>query len=128
MFQSFLFRLLGATMNIDWSRIESLVDINDPDDLAWLKDMIISLLENMTVRIQNMENFMQTKEQKDLQSELHQIKGVAANFGLSALSKIVIDAEAKAKAGEIDASIELSKQISPIWDVTKKELQTRFGS
>ncbi len=115
-------------MNIDWSRIDSLVDINDPDDLAWLKDMIFSLLENMAVRVQNLSNFMQTKEQKDLQSELHQIKGVAANFGLSALSQIVVEAEAKAKEGEIDAAIELSAKIAPIWEATRKELQARFSS
>ncbi len=115
-------------MNIDWSRIESLVDINDPDDQAWLKDMIVSLLENMTVRIQNMSEFMQTKDPKNLQSELHQIKGVAANFGLSSLSKVVIEAEALAKAGNVDGSVEISKQISPIWDETRKELETRFGS
>ncbi|MCZ8156757.1 MAG: Hpt domain-containing protein [Leptospira sp.] len=114
-------------MNIDWSRIESLVDMEDPDDQAWLKDMIISLLENMTVRIQNMNQFMQTKEAKDLQSELHQIKGVAANFGLSALSEVVIDAESKVKSGDIEASIESSKRIAPIWEDTRKELQVRFG-
>jgi HPt (histidine-containing phosphotransfer) domain-containing protein len=102
--------------------------MNDPEDQAWLKDMIVSLLENMTVRIQNISQFMQTKEQKDLQAELHQIKGVAANFGLSALSHVVVEAEAKAKLGEIDAAIELARQISPIWDDTRKELQTRFGS
>lgn len=115
-------------MNIDWSRIESLVDINDPEDQAWLKDMIVSLLENMTVRIQNMNQFMQTREQKDLQSELHQIKGVAANFGLAALSKVVVEAEAKAKSGDVDGAVELSKEISPIWEETRKELQSKFGN
>lgn len=115
-------------LNIDWSRIESLVDMNDPEDLAWLKDMIISLLENMTVRSQNLTQFMQSKDQKDLQSELHQIKGVAANFGLSSLSRVVIEAETKVKNGDIEGAIELCKEISPIWADTKKELEARFGS
>ncbi len=90
--------------------------------------MIVSLLENMTVRIENISKFSLSRDQKDLQSELHQIKGVAANFGLSSLSKLVIEAESNAKAGDLDGAIELSKQISPIWEATKKELQVRFIS
>lgn len=115
-------------MHIDWSRIESLVDIDDPDDRAWLKDMVVSLFENMTVRIQNLHQFMEAKQAKELQSELHQIKGVASNFGLSTLSKIVIDAEAKVKAGELDASIAECTQVLPVWEETKTELKERFGS
>ncbi|TGN19170.1 Hpt domain-containing protein [Leptospira idonii] len=102
--------------------------MNDPDDQAWLKDMIISLLENMTVRIQNLNRFMQTKEPKDLQAELHQIKGVAANFGLAALSKVVIEAEAKAKEGDIEGAIVISGQVPSVWEVTRKELEVKFGS
>ncbi|GBF51691.1 Hpt domain protein [Leptospira ryugenii] len=113
-------------MLIDWSRIESLVDTNDPDDLNWLKEMIASLLENMAVRIQNLGQFMEARSAKDLQSELHQIKGVAANFGLSALSALVIEAESKAKTGDIDTCISIATKIAPIWEETKLELQKRF--
>lgn len=115
-------------MHIDWSRIESLVDINDPDDRVWLKDMIVSLFENMNVRIQNLNQFMDSKQGKELQAELHQIKGVAANFGLKTLSKIVVEAEAKAKAGEIDACVADCTQVVPAWEATKIELKERFGN
>lgn len=115
-------------MVIDWSRIESLVDMNDPEDLVWLKEMIVSLNENMPVRIQSLREKMEKKDQKELQSELHQIKGVAANFGLALLSQIVIKAEADAKAGNLDLSISESEKIPDAWEKTKAELDARFSS
>lgn len=70
---------------------------------------------------------MLTKEPKDLQAELHQIKGVAANFGLASLLEVVVAAEAKTKAGDIEGAVVSSSQISPIWEETEKELKARFG-
>ncbi|XDD48145.1 Hpt domain-containing protein [Leptospira sp. WS39.C2] len=102
--------------------------MNDPEDQAWLKEMINSLLENMATRVENLERLMQTKDPKDLQSELHQIKGVAANFGLAALSEVVIKAESLAKAGEIDSSITEGKKIASVWDSTKQELEKKFST
>lgn len=113
---------------IDWSRIESLVDMNDPEDQAWLKEMITSLLENMATRVQNLDQLMVTKDPKDLQSELHQIKGVAANFGLAALSEVVVKAEALVKAGDVESSVTEGKKILGIWEATKQELEKKFSS
>lgn len=113
---------------IDWSRIESLVDMNDPEDQAWLKEMIASLLENMATRVENLDRLMQTKDPKDLQSELHQIKGVAANFGLTSLSEVVVKAEGLVKAGDVDSSILEGKKIPAIWESTKQELEKKFSS
>lgn len=113
---------------IDWSRIESLVDMNDPEDQAWLKEMITSLLENMATRVQNLDRLMVAKDPKDLQSELHQIKGVAANFGLTALSEVVVKAEALVKAGDVESSVTEGKKIAGIWDATKQELEKKFSS
>ncbi|WP_246845417.1 Hpt domain-containing protein [Leptospira biflexa] len=113
---------------IDWSRIESLVDMNDPEDQAWLKEMIASLLENMATRVENLDRLMLSKDPKDLQSELHQIKGVAANFGLAALSEVVIKAEALVKAGDVETSVLEGKKIPGIWESTKLELQNKFST
>lgn len=79
--------------------------MNDPEDQAWLKEMVTSLLENMATRVENLDRLMQTKDPKDLQSELHQIKGVAANFGLAALSEVVVKAESLVKEGDVESSI-----------------------
>nr|WP_039928336.1 Hpt domain-containing protein [Leptospira yanagawae] len=109
-------------MLIDWSRIESLVDMNDPEDQAWLKEMVTSLLENMATRVENLDRLMQTKDPKDLQSELHQIKGVAA------LSEVVVKAESLVKEGNVESSIIEGKKIPAIWESTKQELEKKFSS
>lgn len=114
-------------MHIDWSRIESLVDTNDPDGEAWRKDILFSLFENMNVRIQNLKQFLNQKAAKEVQSELHQIRGVAANFGLATLLQVVTEAEEKVKLGELDACIVLCTQINPAWEETKKQLLEKIG-
>nr|WP_246836522.1 Hpt domain-containing protein [Leptospira levettii] len=118
----------GVNLLIDWSRIESLVDMNDPEDQAWLKEMITSLLENMATRVENLDRLMLSKDSKELQSELHQIKGVAANFGLAGLSEVVVKAEALVKSGDVDSSITEGKKIPGIWESTKLELEKKFSS
>ncbi|PJZ46742.1 Hpt domain-containing protein [Leptospira brenneri] len=102
--------------------------MNDPEDLAWLKEMITSLLENMTTRIENLDRLLVSKEPKELQAELHQIKGVAANFGLAGLSEVVIKAESLAKTGEIESAVEEGKKIAGIWLSTRKELEVKFSN
>lgn len=102
--------------------------MNDPEDQAWLKEMITSLLENMATRIENLSRLLVSKEPKELQAELHQIKGVAANFGLAALSDVVIKAEGFAKTGDIETSVEEGKKIAGIWESTRQELEKRFST
>lgn len=102
--------------------------MNDPEDRAWLKEMITSLLENMATRIENLDRLLVSKEPKDLQAELHQIKGVAANFGLAALSELVIKAEGFAKAGDIESSVAEGIKIAPVWESTRIELEKKFST
>ncbi|TGK82213.1 Hpt domain-containing protein [Leptospira noumeaensis] len=101
--------------------------MNDPEDQAWLKEMMTSLLENMATRVQNLGGLLVSKEPKELQAELHQIKGVAANFGLAALSEVVVKAEGFAKTGEIDSAVEEGNKIAAIWESTKQELEKKFS-
>jgi HPt (histidine-containing phosphotransfer) domain-containing protein len=105
-----------------------LVDVNDPEDLAWLKEMIGSLLDNMPLRIQTLAEKIESGDRPAIQSELHQIKGVAANFGLSLLSEIVVKAESEAKSGNLEIAIQTSQNIPDAWEKTKQELIERFGS
>lgn len=113
-------------MLVDWSRIESLVDITDPDDRKWLTDMMRTLLENMAQRMTNLGNLINQSAEKDLQSELHQIKGVAANFGLKAMSDVVVLAESLAKSQDWKLCYAESQKIAPLWEQTQAELLKRF--
>ncbi|MCC5815734.1 MAG: Hpt domain-containing protein [Leptospira sp.] len=113
-------------MQVDWTRIEALIDGDDPSDLEWIKDMIRTLYENMEIRISNINQYCDSENGENLKSELHQIKGVAANFGLMDLYNAVISAELKIKENDITIAIQLSKKVPGIWEETKKELKTKY--
>ncbi|MCB1178563.1 MAG: Hpt domain-containing protein [Leptospiraceae bacterium] len=113
-------------MNVDWSRVESLADMDDPDDVEWLKEMIASLIEDLDSKCVEIKDIISKKSIKDLQSILHQIKGVAANFGLSNVQKCSSDGELAAKSGDLDTSIKEASKIEGIWQDTKKELLVKF--
>lgn len=74
-------------------------------------------------------SFILQKKKKDaeLQAELHQTKGVSANFGLEDLRTLVAEAERFLKAGDQDQSYNLSLKMPSIWQQTKEELKKKFG-
>ncbi len=113
-------------MIVDWNRIEALVDPKDPSDIEWLKEMIHTLYENMNTRIQNLNSYLSTRDSENLRSELHQIKGVAANFGLQKLFELTQESESLIKQSMLEEGISSAKQVEEVWLETKKELQTRY--
>ncbi|EKR16569.1 Hpt domain protein [Leptospira interrogans serovar Pyrogenes str. 2006006960] len=110
-------------MLVDWNRLDSLKQGDDEEEAAWLREMVESLLTNMEVRVNNIAHF--TKEKKD--AELHQTKGVSANFGLEDLRALVAEAEQKLKSGDVNVSYILTLKIPEIWKSTKEELKKKFG-
>ncbi|XDD50525.1 Hpt domain-containing protein [Leptospira sp. WS92.C1] len=114
-------------MLVDWNRLDSLKQGDDEEEIAWLKEMVESLLTNMEIRIKNIVRFAEEKKDSELQAELHQTKGVSANFGLEDLRILVTDAEQNLKTGTSDSSYTLSLKIPNIWEPTKEELKKKFG-
>lgn len=115
-------------MLVDWSRIDSLTDGDDPEDLEWIKQMVETLRENMKTRLENIQSYAQAKDSDKLRSELHQVKGVAANFGLRQLYEQVLDAESKVKSGDLEGGITASLPISQTWKDTETLLVQKFFS
>lgn len=113
-------------MLVDWTRIEALIDGDDPSDLEWIQEMIQTLYENMLIRVENVDKFCQEKDGESLRSELHQIKGVAANFGLMDLYDLVLSAETKIKSNELDIAIPLAEKVRGKWEDTKTELKKKY--
>jgi HPt (histidine-containing phosphotransfer) domain-containing protein len=111
---------------VDWKRIEALIDGDDPSDLEWIQEMIHTLYENMVTRINNINQYCDSENKDNLKSELHQIKGVAANFGLDDLYEIVISAETKLKADDIQSGIVLARKVEGVWEETKNELGKKY--
>ncbi|WCL48887.1 Hpt domain-containing protein [Leptospira sp. GIMC2001] len=113
-------------MVIDWSRIEALIDGDKPEDRAWITEMIGTLRENMQVRMINIQNSIQIQDHEKLQFELHQIKGVAANFGLDKLFNLVLESENSLKSGNTDQGVDMASKIQLVWIETQTELDTKF--
>ncbi|EKO14236.1 MULTISPECIES: Hpt domain-containing protein [Leptospira] len=114
-------------MLVDWNRLDSLKQGDDEEEAAWLREMVESLLTNMEVRVNNIVHFTKEKKDAELQAELHQTKGVSANFGLEELRTLVAEAERFLKAGDQDQSYNLSLKMPSIWQQTKEELKKKFG-
>ncbi|MGJ4745992.1 histidine phosphotransferase [Leptospira hartskeerlii] len=113
-------------MLVDWSRLDSLKQGDDEDDIIWLEEMVRSLRKNMNSRLENIKSFTDEKKSVELQAELHQTKGVAANFGLAAVQKNVTEAELKLKEGNLEACLALCQELPSLWEQTKKELAPKF--
>lgn len=109
-------------MLIDWDRINSLIDSDSEEDKAWLKDMIDTLLKNMEERIVNIQIYTKDSDHVKLKSELHQVKGVASNFGLMDLYELVIKSESLIHENQFDEAFQLSNSILDIWNLTKTEI------
>ncbi|PJZ68106.1 histidine phosphotransferase [Leptospira perolatii] len=113
-------------MLVDWSRLDSLIQADDEDDKEWLSEMIESLKTNMSSRLTNIVSFSSDQKQSELQAELHQTKGVAANFGLEKLRTTIANAEELLKNGNLTSCHELCSSLGEIWTQTKAELNTKY--
>lgn len=113
-------------MYVDWTRIDSFIDEDNAEDLEWMKETILALKTDMIKKLTDINKFIQMRDQESLKSILHQLKGVAGNFGLDSLHRICIESESYIKTGNIEACIESAKNIESCWIQTKKELDTKF--
>lgn len=112
-------------MIVDWSRINSLIDTDNAEDQLWLENMLTTLLENMETRISNITQFTKSQDEKSLQSELHQVKGVAANFGLTSFYNIVLLTESKLKENHKEEAFDLTNSVIQSWIETREAIKNR---
>jgi len=111
-----------GSLLIDWNRINSLIDSDSEEDKKWLKDLIDTLLTNMEERMKNIQSFSQASDQEKLKAELHQVKGVASNFGLMDLYNLVVKSESLLHDKLIQESIQHTDSIIDVWNRTKQEI------
>lgn len=112
-------------MLIDWNRINSLIDSDSDEDKAWLQDMMHTLVSNMEERIKNISSYYATKETTKFKSEIHQVKGVASNFGLMDLYDLVLKAEGLLQQDLPDEAFQITQSLVVVWEQTKQEIITK---
>ena len=69
--------------------------------------------------------FSKDQDDTNLQSELHQVKGVAANFGLTSLYNIVLLTESKLKEKMKEEAFKLTNSVVQSWVETKEAIQNK---
>ncbi len=112
---------------IDWSRLKTFADEDEPEDMEWLREMLATLIENTITELQELHKLIEQKNGVELKPLLHQIKGVAANFGLTKLQEASAHAESLLKNGELEASIKEALTLEAIWEETKQKLVQKYN-
>ncbi|HMV41917.1 MAG TPA: Hpt domain-containing protein [Leptospiraceae bacterium] len=114
-------------MNIDWSRIEELISPEDPDDVLWLKGYLNDLIVAYDGYFTELNEGLNKRDQKNVISILHQMKGVAANNGLETVFSLIKDNEQYSKENNLDKVFSQRAILKENWDLTKKEIQKKFN-
>lgn len=113
-------------MLVNWVRIEAFVDKSSEEDLLWLKTSIADLIQNLDGKRKQINSLMANSDYSLIQPILHQIKGVAANFGLEDFCNVAREAETLLKENQIKEFLSIMDRLSTLWESTKSELETRL--
>lgn len=114
-------------MFVNWERISLLADPNDPDDQIWLADTMKNLALDLDEKIAQALRLAQENNIEELKANLHQMKGVAANFGFELLAKQASEAEDYFRNSHFEKGKELVSQLKTTWENTRQELKTKFS-
>ena len=113
-------------MLIDLERFNSLKDGDSEEETKWFLEVIGTLFENMVTRLSNIAQCIQDADHAKLQKELHQVKGIALNFGLNELASATTSAEQLCKDGKFAEAIAASAPVAGIWEKTKSEIEKQI--
>lgn len=115
-------------MLVDWDRISLLADPNDPEDQAWLQETMANLSSDINEKVSGLNSLYTNKAWEELKASLHQMRGVASNFGLTELANLSNQAEDSIRNSEFAKTNDLVQKIQKVWLETKEELQKKFSS
>jgi HPt (histidine-containing phosphotransfer) domain-containing protein len=107
---------------INWERVSTFADMNDPEDLEWLRETAKDLVISMDDKINLINNLLNNPDKEALLSICHQVKGVSSNFGLDAIYEISLNAEKKLKTDSWEDSLSLLKSLDEVWKQSSREL------
>ena len=113
-------------MNVDWERIQSFASEDDPEDMEWLLGMLQTLIDNTEERLTELNSYIESNEIEKIRAHLHQLKGVAANFGLTNFHKVCMEAEGLIKEDKVSEALEECAKLPGIWQATRKELEEKY--
>ena len=89
---------------IDWDRVKELRGEIGPDDFAEVATMFLDEADEVVARLSN------NVEAKQIEADLHFLKGAALNLGFSALSALCQDGERRAAGGDVSIDLDAVRQ------------------
>lgn len=107
---------------INWERVNTFADMNDPEDLEWLRETAKELVVSMNQKLETINSLLTTPDREALVSICHQIKGVSSNFGLDAVYEICLNAEKILKTDTWESSLPILANLNTIWINSSEEL------
>lgn len=106
---------------VNWERVKTFADIDEPSDLIWLKETIADLRKNMEEKIFQIQEAISQSNRESLGTICHQIKGVSSNFGLDRMYDLSLRAEKYLKSAEWEEAIPLFHELDSLWTSTNEE-------
>lgn len=113
-------------MYVNWKRINSFIDIESEEDQKWLKTSILDLIGNFNDKLEQIRTLLDKNDLPQIQSILHQMKGVAANFGLEDIAHTTLQCETLLKENKFTEAELNIKSLYPIWKETHTELESKI--
>ncbi len=107
---------------INWERVSTFADMNDPEDLDWLRETAKELVISMDQKVNLINNLLKNPDREALLSICHQVKGVSSNFGLDAIYEISLNAEKILKTEPWEDSLSLLGSLNEVWTQSSQEL------
>lgn len=107
---------------INWERVSTFADMNDPEDLNWLRETAKELVISMDQKVSLINNLLNHPDREALLSICHQVKGVSSNFGLDAIYEISLNAEKILKTDTWENSLSLLRSLDEVWIQSSQEL------
>ena len=102
--------------------INTFADMNDPEDLEWLRETAKELVVSMNQKLETINSLLTTPDREALVSICHQIKGVSSNFGLDAVYEICLHAEKILKTDPWESSLPILANLNTVWKNSSEEL------
>lgn len=115
--------MIGWMEDINWERVKTFADMDDPSDLDWLKETVLDLRKNLEEKIQNIQKALRDSDKESLSIICHQIKGVSSNFGLDKLHDLSVKAEKILKSEQWQESFPFFSEFESVWLDANNEIK-----
>jgi HPt (histidine-containing phosphotransfer) domain-containing protein len=109
---------------INEQKINFLKDIQSPEDAAFLIELIDIYIKELPKTINNIQNAVKLKNDKELLFNAHKLKGSSLTLGMDSISEISVKLENAVKLGSLGDDVKnLVDELPNKFEIVEKELE-----